>query len=206
MTPHEINDKDNFIMAWRFEDTSFCEPMIDYYNSKTPNKGGTIAADANSPTGSSLKINLAFKDSFDVCVKGDIDAPQYFATLQACLNEYIKKYKYCDEFQPFKIVENFNIQKYLPNGAFHAWHCERGGHDNMTNSRHLVFMTYLNDVTDAGETEFFYQKLKIKPEKGLTVIWPSDWTFTHRGVPSPTQEKMIVTGWLNYVVPGLQGA
>ena len=29
----------------------------------------------------------------------------------------------------------------------------------------------------------------------MTLIWPADWTFTHRGVPSPTQEKIITTGW-----------
>ena len=59
-------------------------------------------------------------------------------------------------------------------------------------------MTYLNDVTHKGETEFFHQKIKIKPEKGLTLIWPTDWTFTHRGIPSPTEEKYIVTGWFEY--------
>ena len=59
-------------------------------------------------------------------------------------------------------------------------------------------MTYLNDVTDAGETEFFYQKVKIKPKKGLTVIWPADWTFVHRGNITPTQDKYIITGWFNY--------
>jgi hypothetical protein len=60
-------------------------------------------------------------------------------------------------------------------------------------------MTYLNDVTDGGETGFFYQDVKIKPQKGLTLIWPADWTFTHRGQISQTSEKMVVTGWLRYV-------
>ena len=66
-------------------------------------------------------------------------------------------------------------------------------------SRHLVFMTYLNDVKDDGQTEFYYQRLKIKPEKGLTLIWPADWTFTHRGIASNSEDKYIVTGWLNLV-------
>ena len=66
-------------------------------------------------------------------------------------------------------------------------------------SRHLVFMTYLNDVDDEGHTEFYHQKLKVKPRKNLTLIWPTDWTFTHRGIASPTQEKYITTGWLNYL-------
>jgi len=60
-------------------------------------------------------------------------------------------------------------------------------------------MTYLNNVKDSGETEWFYQNLKIKPEAGLTVIWPTDWTFTHRGIPSKTEIKYIVTGWYSYI-------
>ena len=60
-------------------------------------------------------------------------------------------------------------------------------------------MTYLNDVVDGGETEWYYQNIKIKPVKGLTVIWPTDWTYTHRGLTSPTQTKYIATGWFNFL-------
>jgi hypothetical protein len=59
-------------------------------------------------------------------------------------------------------------------------------------------MTYLNDVNDQGETEFYHQNIKIKPEKGLTLIWPADWTHTHRGITSPSENKFIVTGWYNF--------
>mgnify|MGYP001271300870 CR=1 FL=1 len=41
--------------------------------------------------------------------------------------------------------------------------------------RVLVFMTYLNDVTDEGETEWYYQRVKVKPRKGLTVIDPGSY-------------------------------
>ena len=60
-------------------------------------------------------------------------------------------------------------------------------------------MTYLNDVTDDGETEFYYQKIKVKPQKGLTLIWPADWTHTHRGNTSKTQDKYIITGWYSFI-------
>ena len=56
-------------------------------------------------------------------------------------------------------------------------------------------MTYLNDVSDGGETEFFHQKLKVKPVKGKTVLWPTDFTHLHRGNP-PYEAKYIATGWL----------
>ena len=59
-------------------------------------------------------------------------------------------------------------------------------------------MTYLNNVTDGGETAWKFQNEKVRPEKGLTVIWPTTWMFTHKGVPSLTQTKYIATGWYNF--------
>jgi hypothetical protein len=55
-------------------------------------------------------------------------------------------------------------------------------------------MLYLNDVDDGG-TEFKYQKLILKAKKGNLVIWPAEFTHTHRGVVSKTKEKYIATGW-----------
>ena len=60
-------------------------------------------------------------------------------------------------------------------------------------------MTYLNDIEEGGETEFYYQKLKVKPRKGLTLIWPVDWTHIHKGHIAPNEEKMIITGWLSFL-------
>ena len=96
-----------------------------------------------------------------------------------------------NEIQRFTIKEFIYIQKYPPGGGFKKWHFEEPGHLK----RCLVFMTFLNDMTDEGGTEFLYQDLKVEPKKGLTLIWPSYWTHTHRGVISKTQEKYIVTGW-----------
>ena len=58
-------------------------------------------------------------------------------------------------------------------------------------------MTYLNDVGKSG-TEFLYQNIKVPAKKGLTLIWPTDWTHTHRGIISKNKEKTIVTGWFNF--------
>ena len=59
-------------------------------------------------------------------------------------------------------------------------------------------MTYLNDVKDGG-TEFKFQKITTEAKKGLTLLWPSDFTHTHRGQITHNSEKYIVTGWLSYV-------
>jgi hypothetical protein len=59
-------------------------------------------------------------------------------------------------------------------------------------------MVYLNTVTDRGETEFLYQHHFEEAKQGTLLIWPSDWTHTHRGISSPTQTKYVLTGWCTY--------
>jgi hypothetical protein len=59
-------------------------------------------------------------------------------------------------------------------------------------------MTYLNTVENGG-TEFMYQKLKTPAKKGLTLIWPTDFTHTHRGVINKDKEKYVATGWCSYI-------
>jgi hypothetical protein len=55
----------------------------------------------------------------------------------------------------------------------------------------------MNDIDDAGETEFLYQNMRIKPKKNKLLIWPADWTHTHRGNPPiGNTDKYILTTWL----------
>ena len=58
-------------------------------------------------------------------------------------------------------------------------------------------MTYLNNVPNGG-TMFKYQKLISPAKKGLTLLWPPDFSHTHKGEISKTHEKYIATGWLNF--------
>ena len=95
----------------------------------------------------------------------------------------------------FDIDEVYNIQHYEKGEGFYSYHCERMSQMPPQILRSLVFMTYLNDVEDGG-TEFLYQKCEVKARKGLTLIWPADWTHTHKGIISQTKEKTIITGWI----------
>lgn len=86
------------------------------------------------------------------------------------------------------------VQRTPPKGGFHVWHCERGS--NESRSRVLVWMIYLNDCVEGeGTTEFLEQGIKLQPEKGSIVFFPSDWSYTHRGNPVYTNDKYIATGW-----------
>ena len=57
----------------------------------------------------------------------------------------------------FGLTSRANFQYYPPSGGYKTYHTERTGAGEPEGSRHLVFMTYLNDVTDNGGTEFYHQ-------------------------------------------------
>ena len=58
-------------------------------------------------------------------------------------------------------------------------------------------MTYLNTLKKGG-TMFKYQKITTPATKGLTLIWPTDHTHTHKGQIS-NEEKIISTGWFEFI-------
>lgn len=198
MREHALNKFDNFIHGVYFDDVSICDKIIDYHTVGFQEEG-VVGGDMSQGTHNVI-VDKTTKNSIDV--KLDHSGAlyiEYFKHLSSCAYEYYHKYNYANAYDPWAIIDSTNIQKYEPGGGFYRWHSERTCATPPSSTRHLVFMTYLNDVTDDGETEFYYQKLKVKPEKGLTLIWPADWTFTHRGIPSMTQTKYIVTGWYNFI-------
>ena len=193
--PKEIilNAEKSFIGAWLLDDVSICDRLIDHFEKSEKKFEGTI----NTSMGNVIWKEV--KDSTDLVLDSrDEITLEYANLLQEVTNEYVKIYEWSNKTGPW-VVQSAQIQKYEPGGGYNDWHTERCSAAQSMVGRHLVFMTYLNDVTDQGETEWLYQKLKVKPQKGLTIIWPSDWTHTHRGIISPTQAKYIVTGWYMFV-------
>lgn len=85
------------------------------------------------------------------------------------------------------------IQMTQPAGGFHNWHYDNAGY--FVQDREFVIITYLNDDFDGGETEFLYQGIRVKPEKGKTVIFPASYTHMHRGNPPIGGTKYIATTW-----------
>jgi hypothetical protein len=182
-----------FIRTEFLKDLTICDRLVEYYKNSDEKAAGKITdKDGNKV------IDPSKKASTDVYLNESPIAHEYCNELQTILSHYTEEYKFSNDVAPFGLTERINIQHYKANEAFHKWHCERNSNVGASASRHLVFMTYLNDVAQGGETEFYYQELKIKPQKGLTVIFPSDWTHTHKGLSS-NEEKFIVTGWFNYL-------
>lgn len=176
----------NFIGQYNI-DSQLCEKIIQYFESEGTLKSAGLVLNG---------VNPDIKDSTDTTLVEPLKS-LYIQELQKCVESYKRTYEMCDKIvDKWTIVEDINIQKYNPGQWYKQWHCERSSINSSL--RYLVFMTYLNTIDDEGETEFLYQNMKIKPETGKTLIWPVEWTHTHKGIPSRSQTKYIVTGWFSF--------
>jgi len=197
-------DHPSFIGSYLLNDLSVCDRLIEEHK-KSSNicRGAVVKPHATRKTTElkeitqDKKIDLTAKNSYDLDMGGITRSliDNYCLQLQECLEVYISNYVFSSHCERYGI-EGGQVQMYPKGGGFFNYHSEASGIS--TCKRNLVFMTYLNDVEDGGETDFFYQNLKVKPRKGLTLIWPSGWTHTHKGIPSMTEEKYIITGWYHY--------
>lgn len=114
--------------------------------------------------------------------------------LQTCFDNYTEQ---------FSILKNDNLishgiklQRTSPGGGYHIWHYEDG--NIFSSTRVLVYLFYLNelDENEGGETEFLYQRKRIKPQKNTMIIWPANFSYAHRGnTVLGNKNKYIITGW-----------
>jgi hypothetical protein len=112
-----------------------------------------------------------------------------------CYRPYAEQFDVLTDFASHSVYTQ-RIQKTNIGGGYHLWHCENS--NKPTNGRILAFTIYLNDVEEGGETEFLYYPKRIKPKTGSVLIFPSGFTHTHRGNPPISNEKYIVTGWVEF--------
>jgi prolyl 4-hydroxylase len=65
-------------------------------------------------------------------------------------------------------------------------------------ARYLVFLWYLNDVADGGETEFVDLGIKVAPRTGRLLVFPPYWMYQHAGRPPLSNDKYIVSTYLMF--------
>ena len=184
----------NFIGSWVIEPLSLCDELITYFESN-------IAKQQIGATGGGR--NLSVKDRMDISIApNQLDLPGnevfklYINSLFTCYKDYLVQWPFLAGIAQNLELGSFNLGRYLRGQHFQKMHTERAGLSSL--HRVLAWMTYLNDVDEGGETCFSHYGLNIKPRKGLTIIWPAEWTHAHKGNVLLGESKYMITGWLNF--------
>ena len=173
-----------------------CKYIINFFNSsKLCENYNEFVCRKNGSTGGRIDKNI--KDSTDIAMTFNHSDHKVNQIIMKSLASNTRKYvKSNDELKlisSWGILDSYNIQKYEPNQGYYGLHCENYNMD--TNKRVMVWMFYLNSVTDDGGTYFSNYDLTLNAVEGRLVIWPAYWTHFHKGVVSASQEKYIATGW-----------
>ena len=172
-----------------------CKYIIDYMNTNGLMKEGSV----KTPEGTRVvyKYKTSSEMGIDIQDKNPIND-----IIGISLHHQIEKYKELHpqlaKIERWGVRERYNLQKYEPNQAYFGLHCENEG-PNFGINRVLVWMFYLNTVTDDGGTYFDNYDLTLNAVEGRCVIWPAYWTHMHRGIVSKTESKYIVTGWFSFI-------
>jgi hypothetical protein len=64
--------------------------------------------------------------------------------------------------------------------------------------RYLVFLWYLNDVAEGGETVFSDLGIRVAPRTGRLLMFPPYWMYQHAGLPPVSGDKYILSTYLMF--------
>jgi predicted 2-oxoglutarate/Fe(II)-dependent dioxygenase YbiX len=112
---------------------------------------------------------------------------QFYMLLLAATATYAKKYQINEGFWH----EEYNLLKYDSGEEY------KGHYDGGTGTgRSISALVYLNDNYEGGDLEFVHFGIKIKPQKGMLVLFPSNFAYTHIAHPVTSGAKYALVTWI----------
>lgn len=175
----------------------YCDHMIKEFENRLVEGAGSNRQQSENALKhykDDMQLFLSEKHNTFDAFNGQSVVDIFHKGLQVCFDHYT------DTFSVLKqdnlISHGMKLQKTTPGGGYHIWHCEDGSIHSA--NRVLVYLLYLNDLDDnaGGETEFLYQRKRIRAKKNTMIIWPANFAYAHRGnTVLGNTNKYIITGW-----------
>jgi hypothetical protein len=176
-------------------DPNLCDDLIDITNSEkyliTDQGANDTGIDESVRMGKEVLLTHSDHTQIrDNLVTATISILEKYQVQTKRASQYIK-----ENFDTYKL-ENFRIRKYSSGSGFFKIHSDIT--DYKSASRLLVVLLYLNDVTEGGETEFPTLGIKIKPAKGLGIVFPPTFLFPHQANIPISNSKYTAQTYLHY--------
>ena len=111
--------------------------------------------------------------------------------MHAHLARYVEAVGLTMPVPPTERTSELIIKRYRPGGEERFQpHFDSLGE---VSNRYLVFLWYLNDVAEGGETAFVDLGLEVKPQAGRLLMFPPYWMFQHAGRAPVSNDKYILS-------------
>lgn len=113
---------------------------------------------------------------------------QFYVMLLASTLPYCEKYNIQENLwhEPYTMLRYGEGQEY------------KGHYDGPTDmGRAISALVYLNDDYEGGELEFPNYNIKIKPQAGMLIVFPSAWPYLHIAAPVKNGTKYALVAWIH---------
>ena len=87
--------------------------------------------------------------------------------------------------------EDYSLLKYSGGQEYKAHH-----DGTVDNGRVISAICYLNDNYEGGELEFPHFNIKIKPQAGMLIVFPSSFAYQHIAHPITNGTKYAIVTWI----------
>ena len=171
---------------------ALCEEIVArFYSSDESQAGQVLHADAGqqeNPDKVSLDLSILPEGAW-----ADV-YPSLHAAVSKALETYLPEHPSLGVY-PIEGT-GYKIQMYAEGRGRFEWHFD--ALSKQAQSRLVALIIYLNDVRSGGETEIYYQRLKVAPRAGLGILFPTAWTHMHRGNVPVSSDKLIISSFFRY--------
>lgn len=112
---------------------------------------------------------------------------QFYMMLLAATDPYIEKYNIGENLYH----EQYSVLRYQGGQEYEA-HYDGG----TSTGRCISAICYLNSDYEGGEIEFVNFGIKIKPQPGMLILFPSNYAYRHIAHPVISGTKYAVVTWI----------
>jgi hypothetical protein len=162
------------------------EPRAQQFTRALVTNAGDAYTDANHRNNGRLNLSdRGLSDDLTVfhplCESTEATFVQIY---QKLVNQHVRV-RYCSGYE---------LLQYRP-GEFFNCHVDFIGAHPTFSGRQLSVVAFCNDDFEGGELFFPRQKVKIRPERGGVVLFPSSFTHPHASLPVRSGTKYSVVTW-----------
>jgi Rps23 Pro-64 3,4-dihydroxylase Tpa1-like proline 4-hydroxylase len=151
-------------------------------------RAGTIGDGINQDARTNMAMNISHNAEYlDNAAMQNIHN-QFYMMIMASLIPYANRYGIHDQLYP----EDFQMLKYS-GGQQYKPHSDGG---TSFVPRQVTAICYLNDNYEGGELEFPYFGIKLQPQKGMLVLFPSNFAYAHAALPVTEGVKYSLVTWM----------
>jgi hypothetical protein len=186
-----MKDLKDYVVTW--DDTlpkAFCEGVIDTFHAlaeKQQRNGANVRPGLEDSAWSELDVTREADAAFNQFMEAQVSRR---------FEDYKARMGLSLPLSPLRKLSPLIMKRYAASaGERFQLHFDSLGE---VCNRYMVFLWYLNDVAEGGETVFPDLGIDVAPRTGRMLMFPPYWMYQHAARPPRSNDKYIISCYALY--------